>query len=154
MGYSAGDVKAALITTLTTLFPSPTLVSYGAPGAYQPDEIVAVGEQRFEVTRPTMGTNRSREEAVETDVTFSVFSSGGDTAQQVATERVYAMALALDEHFRTKPNETLGGACRDAWVTGGDLREAKATPSPAAGSGVSGRVSELTVTVTTVARRA
>ena len=108
--------------------------------------------QRIEVTRPTMGTNRSREETVETDVTFSVFMPGADEAQRDATERAYAMALQLDERLRSAPNEALSGACRDAWTVRGELVESRYTSSPGGGS-VSGRLAELTVVVVTVARR-
>ena len=151
MSVSAPLVKAALVdTVLTALFPG-VLVTYGEPGSYQPDEIIGVRDQTFEATRPTMG-QRSREEAVETVVTFSVFAAGDDGAQRTATERVYAMALALDEHLRVSPNETLGGACRDAWVGVGELLESKAAPS-ANTSTVAGRVAELSVVVSTLARR-
>ena len=149
---SAPLVKAALVALAETLWPAPSLASYGAPGTYQPDEIVAVMGQRFEVTRPTMGTGRSREEAVETDVVFSVFVPGAEEAQRAATERAYAMSLELDDHFRVAPQETLGGACREAWTTRGELVESRVTASPKSGN-VAGRVAELTVTVTTLARR-
>ena len=149
---SAPAVKSALVALMRSMWDAPTLVTYGAPGSYLPDEIAAVMGQRIEVTRPTMGTNRSREETVETDVTFSVFMPGADEAQQDATERAYAMALQLDERLRTAPNEALGGACRDAWTTRGELAESRWTSSPRGGS-IAGRLAELTVTVVTVARR-
>lgn len=152
MSESGPAVKAALVTLFGTLYPD-ALASYGVPGAFQPDEIAAVMDQRFEVSRPTMGTGRSREEAVETVVVFSVFVSGDESSQRVATERAYAMCLALDEHFRTGPQETLGGSCREAWVTSGELAESVVTPPPGGGSGVTGRVAELSVTVTSRHRR-
>ncbi len=149
---SAPAVKSALVALMNALWDAPTLVTYGAPGSYLPDEIVAVMGQRIEVTRPTMGTNRSREETVETDVTFSVFMPGADEAQRDATERAYTMALQLDERLRSAPNEALSGACRDAWTVRGELVESRYTSSPGGGS-VSGRLAELTVVVVTVARR-
>ena len=143
---SAPAVKSALVALMNALWDAPTLVTYGAPGSYLPDEIAAVMGQRIEVTRPTMGTNRSREETV------SVFMPGADEAQRDATERAYAMALQLDERLRSAPNEALSGACRDAWTVRGELVESRYTSSPGGGS-VSGRLAELTVVVVTVARR-
>lgn len=151
MASSAPGVKSALKSVLEGLFPAPTLVSYGAPGQYQPDEIVGVLNQRTAVSRPTMGTARSREEVVETDVVFSIFAPGDETQQVVATERAYAMGEALADHFRTKPNETLSGACREAWVSGHSLLEARVV-SPDDNTTVLGRTAELTVTVTSYAR--
>lgn len=152
MTQSGPAVKAALIDLFRTLYPD-AYASYGMPGAYQPDEIAAVLNQRFEMTRPTYGTGRSREESVETDVVFSVLVPGGEEAQQAATERAYAMALALDEHFRTKPQETLGNSCRDAWITEGELSEDKSVPDPRTGEGVVGRIANVTVILSSVHRR-
>ena len=148
MTTSAPLVKAYLVDTVFPLLFPDTLAAYGVPGSYQPNEIAAVRDQRFETSRPTMG-QRTREDAVETDITFSVFVPGDD--QRTATERAFEMAAALDEHLRTSPNETLGGATRDAWVGAGELVESKATPPT--GTGVTGRVAELTVILTTLARR-
>jgi hypothetical protein len=152
MTVSAPLVKASLKTTAETLWASDdVLVTYGAPGTYQPDDIVGILDQRFEIERPTMG-NRSREEVVETAVTFSIFRHGGEEAQQIATERAYALAAQLDEYIRAKPNETLGGSCRDAWVSGGELVETKVLPRQKSDV-VAGRAAELTVTVTSRHRR-
>ena len=52
---SAPAVKSALVALMNALWDAPTLVTYGAPGSYLPDEIAAVMGQRIEVTRPTMG---------------------------------------------------------------------------------------------------
>lgn len=150
---SARDVKAALVALLPTIYPAATLVSYGLPGAYLPDSIVYVSDQRFDITKPTMGTNRSREEVVETEVTYSIFVPGDVEAQKTATETAYSLALLLDEYLRVKPNETLGGACREAWVSAGELLEAKAGTTETGANGVAGRVATLTVIVTTTARR-
>jgi len=150
---SARDVKAALVALLPTLYPATTLVTYGLPGAYLPDSIVYVGDQRFDTTKPTMGTNRSREEIVETEIVFSIFVPGDVEAQKTATDTAYTLALTLDDYLRVKPNETLSGACREAWISGGSLEETKAAPSESGSMGVAGRVSTLTTILTTTARR-
>ena len=72
MSTSAPAVKAALVAACEVLFPAPALVSYGRPGTYQPDEIVAVMGQRTVNTRGAMSPARQREETVETVVVFSV----------------------------------------------------------------------------------
>lgn len=156
MASSAPLVKAYLVdTALPAAVGSGPLVCYGEPGAYQPDEIVAVLDQRITYERPTMGTSRTREEVVETTVTVSVFQSGDETRQRVVTERAWEIAHAISQWFRTSPNETLGGSCREAWVTEGELAEAKVTPAPGPGgapAGVQGRLAELSLLIVTRSR--
>ena len=148
MGSSAPGVKAALQVVLVGLHPDPVLVTYGAPGAFQPPEIVALLDQRVTVERPTMSPARPREEIVETDVVFSVFTAGDAEAQQLATERAFEMLGPFIDYFKTKPNETLSGACREAWVTGYVLNESTVPTK----DGIAGRLSEITATVTSRTR--
>lgn len=156
MTSSAPAVKAALKAQLATLFPPPVVVSYGLPGAHIPDEIIVVGDQNVEVGRPTMGTARSREEVVETVVTVSIYRTGDETVQQVATERAWEVFDSLSQWFRTKPNETLGGACREAWVTSGALVESVVHEQGTEDGDdlyPMGRAADLTVVVTSLNRR-
>lgn len=151
---SARDVRNYLIDVVGPhLFGADgALTTHSTPDPNLPNDVVSVGAQRFEVSKPTMGTNRSREEVVETDVMFSCYRPGDEKAQRIATTQAFTMALALDEWFRTKPNEELGGACREAWVSGGELDESKVVPAEG-GTAVQGRMATLVVTVTTRARR-
>ena len=152
MSLSAKDVKAALFTLCQqTLFTTATVV-YGDPGSYTPDTIVSIGDQRLVFETGPMSPARPREEVVETDVIFTRFIGGDERAQVLATEAVYDMANQLAEHFRTKPNETLGGVCRDIHFTEGALVEGKASPT-ARGGGVAGRIAALSITLTSRARR-
>lgn len=152
MGTSAVAVKSALVSTLRTLFPAPVLVTYGAPGNNQPDDVIAVLDQQLDLERMPLGTARRREETLRTQVVVSVFRGGdGPATQQTATERAWAIHDALDAHVRTSPNETLGGACRDCWVESADLVESR-IDSPDGGGLILGHAADLTLTVVTTAR--
>jgi hypothetical protein len=132
------------------------LVSPGAPGQYQPAAIVAVGwEVRTPITRPTMGAGRSRDTQAEIDVLMSVWVPGDETAQPVANTAVYALLALLETYLRTSPNEVLGGACRDSYVSNAVLQPDityEATDDPSDEPVPTGRVASLTVTVTTIIR--
>lgn len=147
MPSSAPTVKAALMALLESLYDEPTLVCWGPPTTYQPSDIVSVGGQVVEFGAAPMAPTRPREEIVQTALTFSSFTA--DT-QQVATLRAFEMYDVLADHFKTAPNETLGGACREAIVSGFEVEEF--VTSPAVGSGVMGRTTAITATVTTRTR--
>lgn len=151
MGTSAIAVKSALKTRFEALAPA-ALVTYGAPGNNQPDEIIAILDQRLAIERMPMSTARNREETLETQVAVSIYQGGdGPTSQQTATERAWAIHDLFDDHVRTKPNETLDGACRDAWISAAELVESRIESNEQPGL-VLGRVADLTLTITTTAR--
>ena len=147
MPSSAPTVKAALVALMTSLYDSPTLVCWGPPTSYQPADIVSVGGQVVEFGAAPMAPTRPREEIVQTAVTFSSFTA---SEQQVATARAFELYDVLADHFKTGPNETLGGSCREAFVSGLEVEEF--VTSPAVGSGVMGRTTAITATVTTRTR--
>lgn len=152
MATSAPLVKAAVVALCRQLFPSPTLVQYGRPGPYQPDEMVLVMGQTSTFELGPMTPSRPREETVTTTVVFSVYSPGEVTEQQqVATERAYEMATTFADWFKTAPRETLDGSCREARVTGTSLAEAP-MPDAEDPSLLVGALAEVTVTLTTTAR--
>lgn len=156
MTQSIKGVRAALFAACQTLYGSSrdsvggeVLVSYGFPGSYQPQTIVAVGlTSRQPVTRPTLGTNRSRDKVAQVDVTISVYRAGAaENVQQAATEDCDDLVLLLEAYFRTSPNEALGGACRDAWVS--EIDGPNLDPATQLDSGaVTGYTAEAVVTVT------
>ncbi len=146
MGSAGPAIKAAVVNVLKTLYPAPTLTSYGDPGVYQPNEIVAVMGMKMQISLPVGSTARTREETTEVEVVFSVFASGGDPAQRAATERAFALLAPFTDYFKTKPNETLSGACRNAWVSSYNLVETNAQ-DPASGANT-GQVAEITAVVT------
>lgn len=154
----AGTVTALHAACRDVVFAATTgadgakaLVSLGKPGTYQPAIIVAVGtEVRTPITRPTMGAGRSREQAAEIDVVLSVYAPGDESAQATANAAAFDLQSALETYLRTGDNHTLGGACRDAWVSGARLTPLVAYDALTEGSepAPSGRIAEATVTVT------
>lgn len=137
---------------------SPVFVSYGDPGQYQPAAIVAVMNcgQSQPVTRPTLGPNRSRELACEVSVMISVYTPGGTEVYQTSLDATATMIRQLEQYFRTAGNETLGGGCRDSWVSaiGGPTGTVVYDPQSveAGAPAAMGRVVEATVTVTALIR--
>jgi hypothetical protein len=157
MTQSLVGVLDAIFAAFTTAYAastgpdgSPVLVSFGDPGSYQPAAIVALMETRIEVGRPTMGTARSREMVAESDLIVSVYAEGDQTRQQVATDSALALVTILEQYLRTSPNEGLGGASYDSWMS-----QLKVVPSvaydPASQSPI-GRVTECLATITTKIR--
>lgn len=123
------------------------LVSLGYPGSYQPQNIVAVGiATAGDVTRPTMGTSRSRDKALQITVTISVFRAGDQTQEQPAIEDCDDLIDLLESYFRTSPNDRLGGACYDAWVSAVDGPNLTPSVHPKSGA-VTGYVAEAVTTV-------
>jgi hypothetical protein len=154
MAQSITGTWDALYAATQNLFPASannsTLVSPGDPGDYQPDIIIAVMGIRAPVTQPTMGTNRSRDERIEIDVVVSAYVHGGPEAQQPANQAAWAASDTIVAYFRTSPNEKLGGACYNSFVSNRVLTPAIAwehvdgfdDPVP------SGRTADVAVTVT------
>lgn len=152
MASAVPTVKAYLVATvLPALFPQPVLVSYGAPGPNQPDVIIGVGNAEVQIERPVAGTTRPREEVFTLTVVFSIFQGGGPEVQQTVTELAFAMLSTFGDYFKTKPNETLGGNCREAWVSSYDLDETVAV-APSNSNAITGRVAEITSVLTVKAR--
>jgi hypothetical protein len=149
MGSAFPGVKTALVAALTALYADmtpPPLVSYGDPGKYQPNQIVAVMGTSTLNERPVMSPARPREEIMAVEVVFSVFAPGTETQQETATEAAYVLHDRLADFFKTKPNETLSGACREAWVSGHDLTESIAVNPKT--NAVTGRIAEIRAAVT------
>jgi hypothetical protein len=121
LGAVTGLYAAVQACFASTVAPdgSPVLALFGMPDQYQPQCMVAVlgaGGQRG-VTRPTMGTNRSRELMIEIEVMFSVYVEGGQEAHATCMTTMAALIRLFEEYMRTSPNEKLGGACYDSWVS-------------------------------------
>lgn len=150
-------VLDAMYASFTTLYAAsvgtdgtPVLVTFGPPGQYQPSAIVAIMDTTTQISRPTMGTARSREMAADIAVTFSVYTPGDESAQQESTDCALNLVTVLESNLRTSPNERLGGVCRDAWISRVDPRGSVAT-DPDSGA-PAGRVTDVDVVVTAVIR--
>jgi hypothetical protein len=163
MVQSIGSVVTNLIAACTTLYAStkgtddfPVLISFGPPGKYQPNVIVAVGmDIRMPIARPTISTNRSREMASEIDIVFSVFVPGDEDSMPIATAAAFSLFSQLETYLRVSPNEGLGGACRDSWLSIASLVPRVAYQSntdPNVPPVPVGRVVSLTATLTALIR--
>jgi hypothetical protein len=103
------------------------------------DEIVGLAGTHDEDRAADVDAARTREEIVETRRRLLGLDRRTDPSQdQVITERAYAMLSAFADYFKTKPNETLGGACREALVTPTTTRtvSARRTSRPGQPSGL------------------
>lgn len=122
MAQSVSGSWDALLAALRGMFTGPgQLVCAGLPGPYQPDLIVSMMGVRGPITQPTMGTNRSRDKRISIDVVISSYVAGGEEAQQPANQAAWAAADLIEAHFRTSPNEKLGGACYNAFAEVEDM---------------------------------
>ena len=108
---SAAAITQAIYDVCVSLFAGEcdALVCLGMPGSMQPDTIVAVAtDVRQSITRPTMGTGRPRERAIEVDVTVSVFVPGDEMVQWDASRRLEGMCDRLEDWWRDGDNCHLG----------------------------------------------
>jgi hypothetical protein len=122
-GSAIPGVKSYLVDTLLpTLFPAAQVI-YGPPGGWLGEQVISVGNATVESSQMILGANRPRREDAEVEVILSVFQGGGPEAQQTATEAAFAMLGTFADHFRTQGNETLGGACDNAYVSAYSLDE-------------------------------
>lgn len=142
MTSAAPTIKAALVAELQALYAAPVVVSYGHPGADVEDDMVAVMDIRSTQEVATLSPMRKREETLDVDVVISCFRGGGPEAQQVATERAYAL-LALLESWVQGDGYTIGGTVRLGLLSRYDLAEATDPDILALG-----RVAEITATLT------
>jgi hypothetical protein len=158
---SAAAITQGIYDACASLFAGEcdALVCLGMPGSMQPDTIVAVAtDVRQSITRPTMGTGRSRERAIEVDVTVSVFVPGDEMVQWDASKRLEGMCDRLEDWWRDGDNCHLGvdgdggWLVRDSWVSDISGPRNGIVRDPASGF-VAGRVAEATVVVTALWRR-
>lgn len=141
-------VCGTIYTGVTDSSGAPVLVSYGPPGSYQSNNIVAVAMVTSRpITRPTMSTSRSRNADVLFEVWISAFVPGTEVAQQTATDACEDLIALLEARFRTTPNETLGDTCREAWVSNVDGPNPSLVTNPET-KAVAGRTADAVVTIT------
>jgi len=159
MTQSIAGALDNLYTSMVALFAgstgtdgAPVLVTFGPPGQNQPSAIVAIMHTVVQqVDRPTMGPGRSREMHPDVEVIISVYTPGDETQQQVSTDSAFALLATLETNVRTAPNETLGGAAYDAWVSAVPSIEFQVATDPETGS-PAGRVTQITATLTAKVR--
>lgn len=119
MAQSVPATWDALFAALDGLFAGQqgVLVSPGDPGNYEPDLIIAVMGVTAPMKHPTSGPARSNDERVTIQVLVSAYVAGGPEVQQLANQNAWSASEQIRNYFRTSPNETLGGACYNAFVS-------------------------------------
>lgn len=94
------------------------MVTFGAPGTYEPEDIVSFLAVTSEQQTATLG-NRSREETLEITVAVSCFRGGGQEQEAVTSARAYQL-LRMVEYYARKTDTTIGGTVRDCFLVGHD----------------------------------
>lgn len=88
------------------------LVCYGAPGTFDPDDIVSFGGVTSnQGNGPISATNRSREESLSLTVTISCWRGGGQEMELVCAQRAYALLRAI-EYYARQTDTTIGNTVR------------------------------------------
>lgn len=130
---------------------------FGDPDDINTDDNYMIGDTRQPTGRPTEAPTRSRERALEVDITITVWRAGNRKMQQVADEQAQRYAEQLEAFLRlTAPTLPINDvdSCRDSWVSNIHL-ERLAAYSIEDGDTVdvpSARVAVCTVTVTAMVR--
>lgn len=132
--------KAYLVDTLLPAVVPAAQAFYGIPAGYEAPDIICVMDARVEATQPVYGTTRPIEEEGSIDILISCYRAGG--TQREATEAAFALHDAIRNHFKTSPNENLGGAVRTAGVTAAELFEDDDPEAIA-----DGRLAQINVTI-------
>jgi hypothetical protein len=109
---AARDLMAADIDT------QYVYVTFGAPGTYDPEDLVSFLDIASEQETATIG-NRSREETLTLTVAISCFRGGGQDSELVASARAYDILRRLEQYVR-KTDTTLGGVVRHCFLVGHD----------------------------------
>jgi hypothetical protein len=116
-GFKKGLFDAAT----TALENDPTYVCVGSPGSTEPNEIASIGLIRTSQQPATYGSNREREEVMLCDVTISVYSGGGEEAQQLVSSRAWEILGLIEKqvHFVVGgvDGTLLGGVVRECFLT-------------------------------------
>lgn len=144
------DVQRALKAAFLNLYPDAES-TLGAPALTTSLDMAVVGDGTADLSKPTVGgSQRSREEEAKITCILSCYRTGDTEAAQIeANGQAWAMLKLLEEYLRTRGNETLGGVCREAWVSGYEAKDYRLSDD---NGYVPGRACDLTVTVTAVTR--
>ena len=116
-------------------------VFWGEPGPAFPREFVCIMGAQVDVAAATMGTTRTRDETIRTQINIVANRQGTD-AQQQSAARAYTLLAALETRLRTD-DPTLGGACWQCLVT--RIEESGGTPP---GDRAAGRYTEIIAELT------
>ncbi|HEY4269512.1 MAG TPA: hypothetical protein VGM94_15125 [Galbitalea sp.] len=114
---AAHDFKKTFRDLIAVLFAdddntSSVLVKFGRPSRFLVDDVVSFGRLSSEQDPATAGTNRSRDEVLQLDITISCFVAGDDDQEEVASDRAYDL-LERIEFFARSTDPTIGNTVRE-----------------------------------------
>ena len=120
--------KAALVSACSTLWPAPTLVTYGPGGTYEADDTVEVRDVAFTEGAGRMAPLRKRWHAFAITGRIVTYRGGGVEVQQIASERALTMLEQLGAYLQDSgvvgsSQNTLGGTVHWSRVTSFNLHE-------------------------------
>lgn len=117
------QIKGYLVDTLLpSVVPSGVSVFWGVAHGYTEDDAVLVTDASVTSDFPTYGTTRTVQERGSVVIVIKAYRSTPD-GQREATERAFEIHDAIRDHFKTNPNETLGGLVIRASITEATLTE-------------------------------
>lgn len=144
---AAPAYKNALHAACVSLWAGQAVqVSFGHPGQSQVNDIVAVTRVSAQQEPVTLTPRRTREEALQAEVVFSIYRGGGPEMEKVCSDRAYELLGQLEQHVRVT-DTTLGGAVRHCFLTDHD-----STGTTDEAFLANGRLIEVTATFEAVAR--
>lgn len=91
------------------------LVTYGAPGTFEPEDLIAFTQTESLQDPKTMG-NRGREEVLIQEVQISCWRGGGQEMEIVSARRAYQLLRMIDYYCR-KTDTTVGGTVLWCFLT-------------------------------------
>lgn len=117
---NADVFKQAFYEAVRDLFAQdPTkqdvLVTFGAPGAYNPNDIVSFLDISADQDVATLGTNRGRDETIELTVSVSCVVGGMQEAELQSHNRAYDLLRAIESYAR-RTDPTIGGTVRSCFL--------------------------------------
>lgn len=116
-------IKAYLVDTLLpAVVPSGVTVYWGLGHGYTEDDSVSVVDGVYASEFPHYGTPRTVEERGQVELVIKAYERGAD-GQRAATERAFVIHDAIRDHFKTAPNEKLGGLVIMSSITDTSLIE-------------------------------
>jgi hypothetical protein len=91
------------------------LVTYGAPGTFEPEDLVSFTSTESVQDPKTIG-NRGREEVIIQEVQISCWRGGGQEMELVTAKRAYQL-LRMIEFYCRKTDTTVGGTVMWCFLT-------------------------------------
>jgi hypothetical protein len=116
---AADEFKLAFFETIRDLMATDpdtphVLVTYGAPGTFEPEDLVSFLGIESNQDPATIG-NRSREEALTIEVSISCWRGGGQDMELVCAQRAYQLLRMIETQVRVT-DTTVSGTVRHCFL--------------------------------------